>query len=364
MFLLIILAAGLKPRGFRFVNNVNWIADRSGIQFGRFGIAYTNPFEDPTLENISGEDGFSLEIAMQPVNYHRWKFRFICAFHGGNDSDQLVMGLWRSQLIIMNGDDYSYRRKTSRITADTHSPSLKTRLVTITSGRDGTRIFLDGKLESTKKDLRLKMPPGENARLIIGNSVYGRHPWRGVVYGLAFYNYPLSSHIAASHFNSWSKDRNFAFARHAKPSVLYLFNEKGGTRALDHSGSNHHLEIPSRMKLLERRILALPSRIFMSHVGFIIDIIINLVGFIPFGFLVCAILVRSGGTFQRHGVLITAGLCMSVSLSIEILQAWIPSRNSNILDLALNTLGGLSGAIIYRVLANLGIWLQDKKAKA
>ena len=113
--LLIILIAGLRPKWFRFANDVNWIADRSGIRFGRTGIAYTNPLNDLIKENISNTDGFSMEIALKPASYRGRRFRFILALHDGKDSDQLVMGQWRSWFIVMNGDDYAYKRKIGRI---------------------------------------------------------------------------------------------------------------------------------------------------------------------------------------------------------------------------------------------------------
>jgi VanZ family protein len=347
---LLMLAEGLNPGGYRFVNNVKWIGERSGIQFGRFGIAYTSPIDEGTLAHISGADGFSIEVALRPVSYHQRKYGFICAFHNGNDSDQLVMGQWRSQLIVMNGDDYAYRKKIKRISVDLASPFPAERFVTITSGKGGTQIYIDGKSGRTRKNFTLKIPLGEEVSLLLGNSVYGKHPWSGDVYGLAVYDYQLSSEEVASHFSHWSKDKIFAFAGNENASVLYLFDEKGGAKAYDHASGRNHLEIPSRMTPLKRKILALPSSEFMSHINSELDIILNLLGFIPLGFVLFAGLSRSGGYFNDHPVISTALLCFLFSLLIETLQAWIPSRTSSILDLALNTIGGLSGAIICMVL--------------
>jgi hypothetical protein len=350
-FLLIILAVGLKPRGFRFSNKVSWIMEQSGIRFSRYGIAYTNPFNDLIEANISGTDDFSLEIALKPASYHGQRFKFVWSIHDGTDSEQLVMGQWRSWFIVMNGDDYAYRRKTKRIAADAAdgaSQSPQTRLVTITTGKEGTKIYFDGELVSTQKDLTLKIPINGKARLLAGNSVYGKHPWRGDIYGLALYRHTITSQEAALHFNRWSKDQSFSFARDDNPLVLYLFDEMGGTRALDHSGGNLHLEIPSRMQVLEKRILALPWNNFKFNRSFITDIIVNLIGFIPFGFVLIALLIRLGGIFEKHDVLIVVALCFLVSFALEIFQAWMPSRSSHMLDLFSNTLGSLTGAIIYR----------------
>ena len=122
----------------------------------------------------------------------------------------------------------------------------------------------------------------------------------------------------------------------------------GGTKALDHSGGNLHLEIPSRMQVLEKRILAFPWNNFKFNRSFITDIIVNLIGFIPFGFVLIALLIRLGGIFEKHDVLIVVALCFLVSFALEIFQAGMPSRSSHMLDLFSNTLGGLTGAIIYR----------------
>ena len=353
VFLLIILVVGLKPRGFRFFNKVNWINSQPGMRFSGFGIAYTDPLGNMMAFQKSDTNGFSIEIALKPESYRGRRFKFILAIDNGKDSEQLVVGQWRSWLIVMNGDDYAHKKKINRVSADLASTSPATIFVAITSGQEGTRIFFDGKPVVAKKDLRLKIPAGGKTRLILGNSVYGKHPWRGDVYGLALYNYQLFSQEAASHFIGWSLGQNFAFARNEKPSMLYLFDEKGGTIALDHAEGRHHLELPSMMRVFEPRVLSLPAVEFMSVSGFIKDIVVNLLGFMPLGFVLFATLVRFGGTFDRRAILFTVVFCFFVSLFIEILQSWIPSRTSSILDLVLNTLGGWVGAIGCRFFATV-----------
>ncbi len=126
--------------------------------------------------------------------------------------------------------------------------------------------------------------------------------------------------------------------------------KKEGKRAFDHAGEKYDLEIPSRMQILDKNVLSLTWDRLNFDSRFIRDIIINLIGFIPLGFFLNATFVKAGGSFKRHGVLITIVLCFTVSLSIETLQAWMPSRSSDCLDLLLNTLGALLGVMIYRFL--------------
>jgi len=345
-----ILFFGLWPKDFNFSNDVTWITEQLGIRFSGYGIAYTDPIKELRKEDDSGENGFSIELALKTLSYHEDGFNFILAIHNGKDSNQLLVGQWHSSIIVMNGDDYNHRRRTKRITVKLAAVPPTTRFVTITTGKNGTSIYLDGQLNRTKRDLVLKMPENGRARLLLGNSVYGRHSWKGDVYGLAFYRYILTDQDVKMHFDNWVKDQKILFAMKYKPFVLYLFDEKGGKRAFDHASEKHDLEIPSRMQILNKKVLSLTWDRLNFDSRFIRDIIINLIGFIPLGFFLNATFVKVGGSFERHGVLTTVVLCFTVSLAIEILQAWMPSRSSDFLDLVLNTLGALLGVMIYRFL--------------
>lgn len=75
----------------------------------------------------------------------------------------------------------------------------------------------------------------------------------------------------------------------------------------------------------------------------------------PFGFTLAVTLIKFGGNFEKSYLLITVSFCFTVSLIIEIVQAWLPSRSSIMLDLIFNTLGALTGAIILRIF-NVGIY--------
>ena len=343
-----VLFFGLWPRDFKFSNDVRWITEQPGIRFSGYGIAYTDPIKELIKQGDSGENGFSVEIVLKPAGYHEDGFHFILSLHNGKDSNQLLVGQWHSSIIVMNGDDYNHRRRTKRIAVKLAEMPSTTRFVTITTGKDGTSIYLDGQNIRSQKDLTLKVSEGGKARLLLGNSVYGKHSWKGDVYGVAFYRYTLTDQDVAMHFDNWGKHRNFLFAMKNKPVVLYLFDEKGDKRAFDHAGGNYDLNIPSRMKILDKKILSLTREQLNFDSGFILDIIINFAGFIPLGFVLIATFVNVGGSLKKYGILITVVLCFTISLAIETLQAWIPSRSSDFLDLLFNTFGALLGVMIYR----------------
>ncbi len=76
------------------------------------------------------------------------------------------------------------------------------------------------------------------------------------------------------------------------------------------------------------------------------DISINIFGFVPFGFVFAAYLVLNRNVSQATIVTILCGA--AISLTIEILQEYIPGRDSGLLDVFTNTLGASLGARLFR----------------
>jgi glycopeptide antibiotics resistance protein len=119
---------------------------------------------------------------------------------------------------------------------------------------------------------------------------------------------------------------------------------------LDHSGGGHDLKIPPKIPILDKKILSSNWNQLEFDLKSFQDIFINLVGFIPLGFMLAITFSKAGAISERQSILISVILCFAVSLMVEVMQAWIPSRNSDSLDLMLNTIGGFAGAIIcYKV---------------
>ena len=163
-------------------NGVSRIEGQTGIRFRKYGIAYTDPIKELNKANGFGENGFSIEIALKPLNYEEG-FNFIFALHNGNDRSQLLLGQWRSWIIAMNGDDYDHKRRVKRISVNAASRSPAIQFIAITTGKDGTNVYINGQLVKSKEDLTLLIPHGDNVRLTLGNSPYGRQSWRGDIYG-------------------------------------------------------------------------------------------------------------------------------------------------------------------------------------
>ena len=71
--------------------------------------------------------------------------------------------------------------------------------------------------------------------------------------------------------------------------------------------------------------------------------IINVLGFVPLGFLAMGLLaaMRRTGFWQSLGSVVA--FCLCVSLVIELVQYFLPGRSSSLVDVATNAGGALLG---------------------
>lgn len=84
------------------------------------------------------------------------------------------------------------------------------------------------------------------------------------------------------------------------------------------------------------------------------DVNTNIAGYVPLGFLL-ALGMLSDGRRMRWAVLVGALGGTLLSLSMEFLQIYLPSRVPSNLDLTLNALGALGGALLAALLQRLGV---------
>ena len=84
------------------------------------------------------------------------------------------------------------------------------------------------------------------------------------------------------------------------------------------------------------------------------DVVTNLVGYAPLGFLLVLGLLRSGWRHVLWAVAVATLAGTLLSLCMEFLQIYLPRRVPSNLDLALNALGTLAGALSAALLERLG----------
>lgn len=340
LVLIVMLYFGIRLKGFRPSNHAQWSDSGIGLAFEGPSQAYTERFFTGSGSGI----GLTIELAVHPRYFSKSRIGMLMMVHGVDR--QLAICQWQSSLIIMNGDDYSNRRRTPKIyfklDPNRHEPNL----ITIVSNQTGTRLFLDGALKKSNKELVLRFPSGR-ARLVVANGMTCRNSWAGTIMGLAFYDHGLENDVIVRHFQMWRKERNFSAFKLHGPRLLYAFDEGQGKRVYNKLGDGLDLIVPAWIKVLQIKAFSWPHWGYFGSLDGVKDMLVNFTGFIPFGFLSIAMLSRLEGFRVRRALLITLSASFLFSLGIEIVQMWIPSRYSSMLDLVLNVFGGGFGALLF-----------------
>ena len=104
--------------------------------------------------------------------------------------------------------------------------------------------------------------------------------------------------------------------------------------------------IPARFSLLHQPFLKPFWKEFRPRADYVVDVLVNIGGFVPLGFFFC--IYFSSEPAIRHATLATVVLGLCVSLTIEVLQSYLPTRDSGTTDIITNTLGTFLGIRLYQ----------------
>ncbi len=343
--LALVLFFGLRPKGWATDNKVYWLSDEKALSFHNPGIAYVDDVQ--IFAPGQKEDAFTIEMIVAAESVGRPGFRPMLTLHNGDDLKQLTIWHYGPSVIVMNGDDYDSSRKLPRVSAHEALKPGEASFITVVAGASGTRLFINEKLAKERDGWQLVLPDGgRKLQLILGNSVYGKHGWAGKIYGLAVYGKALSGERVKHHYERWREQGSLAADAADDPLLLYTFSEDAAHLVADQTGRNQPLQIPLHRVALKKTFLFSPWHHFSPNRAFFLDAILNFVGFVPLGAVICCWLRQSSSWPGRHGAVVTLGFCFLLSLFIEVGQGWLPNRTSSMLDLVLNTLGALSGVVL------------------
>jgi VanZ family protein len=262
-------------------------------------------------------------------------------------SETFFVGQWRFHLILGKGihGKATYREIGIR---DALKKGEK-RFVTITSGADGTNIYVDGiLLKSSPRFHLFSMNEKPSGKILLGNSPKGGEYWTGNLLSLAIYDRVLTGEEVSQHFPQHFPQHLHGPKKSGEEGLVsfYLFDEHSGTLAHDSVGS-HHLLIPPRFEVLKKTILVPPWEDFRFTRAYLMDVITNILGFIPFGFFLSAYLrLRKPASIYRI-LFISVLVAGCISLSIELIQAYLPTRSSQLTDVITNISGAALGVILF-----------------
>ncbi len=356
--LVIMLLAAFWPFNPFPANNVSWLKSRNGLAFGRNPIVVSRSPLDFTGPNWSS---FSLEIWLQPTG--TWKANTFFSIYTPENPKQFLM-MYYNNLFMVTRSARTERGnwETQTIGVDKAVFSDNPLFVTLTAGPKGSSIYLNGKLA---RDFPGYILTGRelSGQLIFGTSPFWQQTWHGEWRGLAIYGAELSPADVLAHYQKWKEGRQMELARELVPTTLYDFHEGTGDTIHDLLGIAPDLHIPKHYSVPHKPVLRWPWDEFRPNRSYAGDIALNIAGFVPFGFLLSAFLWAA--TRNRRPVLTSILIGALLSLTIELLQAFLPQRSSGMTDILTNTLGTAVGAKVYgqqrvkTVMAKLGLARQE-----
>jgi VanZ family protein len=337
-----LMLAGLWPFNFRPRNRVNWLPAARGVHFDQYGQIYSHSplrLRSASAIETSGP-GFTLELGVSPPATYATISTILCVCDPAQKRD-LTLEQWGAFLMVHG----YFHDVTSGETLDSlwlgHVNSIeRPAWITVTSGPKGTVVYVDGK---PRNSLRYKalLPESDSGSLLLGNSPSGGPAWSGYIFGLAFYDRPLAPNEVAADYQIWLSGKTEQLK---SALALYTFDEDKGSLVHNRAVSSApDLFIPARFEQFRPKILEFPHPLKKSDVQ---DTILNILGFIPFGFLLMLYLhhVKRYRTANAALLSVTAGAI--TSLFIELAQVLLPTRDSSALDLINNVVGTLAGSLL------------------
>jgi len=339
-----ILCLGLWPFHVP-ANEVTWLKRQNGLRFGRHGTAMSSSAF--TVTGAGDDESGSLEIWLQPRRI--WDSGTFLAFYSPEDPIRFSLRQSQTDLQLRAAirDKSHHRGSATLFLHDVFRKPLPV-FLTITSGRNGTVIYVGGGVDKRLPDLRFSGTEFAG-RLVVGDSPLQSDSWSGQLLGLATYQRELTVLEVREHCDSWIRLGRPVMGGDERNVALYLFDDGGGDVVHDHATSRADLCIPEKYMVLDQALLESPWSEFNRPGDFWGAVLKNIVGFIPFGW--CFYVFLSATRHGKDVTLITVTLGMLVSLTIEILQAYIPTRTSGVTDLITNTTGAYLGVVLCRIVS-------------
>ena len=347
----VMIVAAFWPFTFHPANHVTWLRDENGLRFDGGGIVLSpKSFE---FSDSQSPAGASLEIWLEPSE-EKYSTALL-SFSSPDNSQQFRLRQAGSYLLILKQRSGSSHRSGMAWVSRVFQAN-KRRFIAMSSGTDGTRVYMDGipaekspTFKFTQKDF--------SGQLIVGTSPVAYDTWRGKLVGIALFGRELTAAQVSNHYHAWQSEQP-EILKSDEPLGLYTFSERAGNIV--------HNQIPSQPDLVIPASFSIPYKPFLKPVweeyypnqAYVKDILINIAGFVPFGFFFC--LYFSSGRPTANRVIVTIILGAAFSLTIEILQGFIPMRDSGTTDIITNTLGTAIGATLCRWGAFRGfLWKRD-----
>jgi hypothetical protein len=357
--LICILVAGLWPLHVPR-NAVSWLISENGMRFERHGsIVSASAFRN---SHSPSDAGNSLEIWLTPEQIRSGGS--ILAFDSSPNPQGPFLVRQYGTSIAVQRSLVDERGKVSLLWFKVEHVFEEGRkvFVTITSNRDHTDLYVNGVVAGRSLDPGI-VSRELTGRLVLANSTVD-DSWTGEIRGLAIYDCELTPAEVSNHFRSWTPDHGPVLTGERSPSALYLFNERKGSTVHNLADSATDLAVPVKYFVLHPAFLHSTwgahtlTRQAWNHWSVWEDLGINIVGFVPVGFVFSAYFSSVNVKRTGRAALIVVLLGFFMSFIVESLQWFLPNRDSGMDDIFTNTTGTALGVVLYRSSTLRRLWSQ------
>jgi VanZ family protein len=352
-----ILCAGLWP--FHAPSNgATWIEHKNGLEFQRYTtLASAQPFP---ARDAANNPGGTLEIWLSSglrrqgtilvfADPEHSEFTFALRQMGSNlaleryqvDAHGVASHLWLTAENVF--DDQPV-------------------FVTITGGKDGTRVYKDGVLAATSSYFGMESSD-LSGRLILGTSLRN-DSWTGTMFALVVSSRKLNEQEIKNDVSVWKSPAGQLLASvPGSDGAVYRFDERGGNVVRNVANPATNLLIPSHYQVLESPFLQAPWEQYRHpwsaahQLSYWMDVAVNVAGFVPVGFCFAGLFCMVAD--ERHSFWAVAFSGFLLSFTIESLQWFLPTRNSGLTDVITNTLGTCLGYVLYRSSMGQVLWTRS-----
>ncbi len=348
-----LVAILLRPFDFQSPvaqNGAQWLKPK-GIEFATPGIARSASATTRLTAALKRASGLTLEV---------WAAASGKKLYGPARIVSLSLSSARRNFTLgQAGRDLAMLLRTTQTNLSGYKPHLRVPDVFATTALQHIvvaynhfwqEVYVNGRLAR-----RAPIPGGDFSNwdtdydLLLGNEATGDAPWLGRLYRVAIYGRAMSDREIARHYATGP-----AAALSASPDVLvalYDFAAGSGARIRDISGATPALELAIPVRFIENsdRFLAWPKRIQSYGAAEWLEIVANVLLFMPLGYFLYLALTRYNARGWSGAVtaVLAGGL---LSLAVESAQFCLVGRASSLLDVLTNTAGAALGTALYACL--------------
>ncbi len=332
------LVAGLIP--FRSPKNeVTFPNGKNAIRFGRHGTVLSSG----GLQ-LAGGGPASVELWVEPAK--TWATGSIFTIYNVSEKRQFRLEQDYTDLVLRLGDG----RTEDNWQAFRIGNVFRNRraFLTVTSDGHVTLVYIDGHLSGRSHNFKFS-GSDLSGQIILANSPFRDHSWKGEIKGLAVYGSALGAAQVQQHYRNWTERGEPMSENSDQTRALFFFGEH-----LDHIIPNAvpgqtDLEVPARFLVVDHLRFESPLSEYRSEPTYLKNALFNIAGFIPLG-LILSFYLASVRQIKR-ATLLTVLAGAAVSIAIEYCQSFLPSRYSGCTDLFTNTLGTWIGAMLQKWIA-------------